>query len=72
MPLGTIGIDPSRMLALPLIARHDRRADCETLSPLLTDEAADETGGEAADERGDVGRDNPFAVLKGLKTSDPD
>ena len=73
-------VEDEVMLALPVIARHDRRADCETLSPLLTDEAADEaagetggeTGGEAADERGDVGRDNPFAVLKGLKTSDPD
>jgi uncharacterized protein len=65
-------VEDEVILALPLIARHDRRADCERLSPLLTAETGGAAGDEAADERGDVGRDNPFAVLKGLKTSDPD
>jgi uncharacterized protein len=61
-------VEDEVMLALPLIARHASRAECGTLSPLLTDEAA----GEAASESGEGGRDNPFAVLKGLKTHDSD
>ena len=61
------------MLSLPLIARHASRADCEGLSPHLVDEdeAATSDAGDGG-ERGDTERDNPFAVLKGLKTDDPD
>ena len=37
-------VEDEVMLALPLIARHASRAECGTLSPLLTDEAADING----------------------------
>ncbi len=60
-------IEDEVMLALPLIARHDRRSDCESLSRHLVD----------APEEGDAGaaavpsqRDNPFAVLQTLKGRD--
>ena len=57
-------------MSLPLIARHASREDCGALSPHLIDEADGQPG--EADERGEMERDNPFAVLKGLKTNDPD